>query len=175
MSRGPQVLDMEYREQDWPERGPGGPVFLLLRQICPVSSNNFHHHLLGLASEKTLAPWGNWSKVSWYVSCLVVITFLYMHQVPYISDNCLDLTLVHLTIVGGINRMPQQADIHGFWLATKGGFAEPSSAPTILSLYILSPIHTSHSPSPGIRMTFEGLHFVLWEEGAKGPGGKSSW
>jgi hypothetical protein len=26
-----------------------------------------------------------------------------MHQVPYISDNCLDLTLIHLTIVGVIN------------------------------------------------------------------------
>jgi hypothetical protein len=29
-----------------------------------------------------------------------------------------------------------------------------SSAPTILSFYILSPIHPSHSPSPGIRMTY---------------------
>jgi hypothetical protein len=28
-----------------------------------------------------------------------------MHQVPYISENCLDLTLTHLTIVGGINEM----------------------------------------------------------------------
>jgi hypothetical protein len=27
MSRGPQVLDMEYREQDRPEHGPGGPTF----------------------------------------------------------------------------------------------------------------------------------------------------
>jgi hypothetical protein len=27
MSRGPQVLDMEYREQDLPEHGPGGPTF----------------------------------------------------------------------------------------------------------------------------------------------------
>jgi hypothetical protein len=26
-----------------------------------------------------------------------------MHQVPYISDDCLDLTLTHLTIVWGIN------------------------------------------------------------------------
>jgi hypothetical protein len=29
-----------------------------------------------------------------------------MHQVPYISDNYLDLTLIHLTIVGGINEVP---------------------------------------------------------------------
>ena len=62
MSQGPQVLDMEYREQDWPEHGPGGPILLLLHQNCPVSSSSIHHHRLGLASEKTLAPWGNWSR-----------------------------------------------------------------------------------------------------------------
>ena len=73
------VLDMEYREQEWLEHGPGGPMFLLLSQTCPVSSSSFHHHWPGLASERTLAPWGNWSKVSWYVSYLIVITFLYMH------------------------------------------------------------------------------------------------
>jgi hypothetical protein len=57
----------------------------------------------------------------------------------------------------------------------QGGFEKPSSALAIQSFYILFPIHPSHSPSPGIRMTFEGLHFVLWEEGAKGLGGRSSW
>jgi hypothetical protein len=41
----------------------------------------------------------------WYVSCFIIITFLYMHQVPYISDNCLDLALTHLTIVWGINEV----------------------------------------------------------------------
>jgi hypothetical protein len=50
------VLDMEYREQGGLEHGPGGPIFLLLRQICPVSSSSFHHHWPGLASERTLAP-----------------------------------------------------------------------------------------------------------------------
>jgi hypothetical protein len=35
-----------------------------------------------------------------------------------------------------------------------GGFEEPSSTPTILSLYILSPIHPFHSLSPSIRMTY---------------------
>jgi hypothetical protein len=43
-----------------------------------------------------------------------------MHQVPYISDNCLDLTLIHLTIVGVINGVTQRACVHGFWLATRG-------------------------------------------------------
>jgi hypothetical protein len=50
------VLDMEYREQERLEHGPGGPIFLLLSQLCPVSSTSFHHYRLGLASERTLAP-----------------------------------------------------------------------------------------------------------------------
>jgi hypothetical protein len=44
----------------------------------------------------------------------------HMHQVPYISENCLDLTLTHLTIVGGINGVPWQACTRRFWLSTKG-------------------------------------------------------
>jgi hypothetical protein len=50
------VLDMEYREQERLEHGPGGPIFLLLSQLCPVSSTSFHHYRPGLASERTLAP-----------------------------------------------------------------------------------------------------------------------
>jgi hypothetical protein len=50
------VLDMEYRKQERPEHGPGGPIFLLLSQLCPVSSTNLHHYRPGLASERTLAP-----------------------------------------------------------------------------------------------------------------------
>jgi hypothetical protein len=50
------VLDMEYREQERLEHGPGGPIFLLLSQTCPVSSTSFHHYRPGLASERTLAP-----------------------------------------------------------------------------------------------------------------------
>jgi hypothetical protein len=50
------VLDMEYREQGRLEHGPGGPIFLLLSQLCPVSSTSLHHYRPGLASERTLAP-----------------------------------------------------------------------------------------------------------------------
>jgi hypothetical protein len=50
------VLDMEYREQERLEHGPGGPIFLLLNQLCPVSNTRLHHYRSGLASERTLAP-----------------------------------------------------------------------------------------------------------------------
>ena len=133
------VLDMEYREQERLEHGPGGPIFLLLSQLCPVSSTSFHHYRLGLASKRTLAPWGNWSEVSWYVSYLIIITFLYMHQVPFISDHCLDLTLIHLTIVG-VTDGGNLASLYSWVLVShQRGFAEPSSAPTILSLFHLIP------------------------------------
>jgi hypothetical protein len=49
------VLDMEYREHELLEHGPGGPIFLLLSQICPVSSTSFHHYRPRFASERTLA------------------------------------------------------------------------------------------------------------------------
>jgi hypothetical protein len=50
------VLDMEYREQERLEHGSGGPIFLLLGQLCPVSSTSLHNYRPGLASERTLAP-----------------------------------------------------------------------------------------------------------------------
>jgi hypothetical protein len=36
---------------------------------------------------------------------LIIITFRYMHLTPFISDNYLDLTLTHLTMVGGFDRV----------------------------------------------------------------------
>ena len=62
MSRGPQVPDMEYREQDWPGHGPRGPILFFFHQLCLVSSNNIHHLRLGLVSEEVLSPWASWSR-----------------------------------------------------------------------------------------------------------------
>ena len=54
----------------------------------------------------------------------------------------------------------------------QGGFAEPSSAPTILSFYILYLTHLSHSPSPTIRRTFEGYTLSYGKKGLKAQGVK---
>jgi hypothetical protein len=56
----------------------------------------------------------------------------------------------------------------------QGGFAELSSAPTILSFYILYPAHLSHSPSPAIRMTFEGYTLSCGKKGLKAQGVKAA-
>ena len=37
---------------------------------------------------------------------LIIKTIECMHMIPFISNNCLDLTLAHLTMFGGIDRVP---------------------------------------------------------------------
>jgi hypothetical protein len=49
------VLDMEYREHERPEHGPGGPISSS-QPVCPASSTGLHHYRLGLVSERALAP-----------------------------------------------------------------------------------------------------------------------
>ena len=37
---------------------------------------------------------------------MILKTFEYVHLIPFVSNNCLDLLLVHLTMFGGNDRMP---------------------------------------------------------------------
>ena len=37
---------------------------------------------------------------------LILKTIEYVHLIPFVSNKCLDLILAHLTIFGGIDRMP---------------------------------------------------------------------
>jgi hypothetical protein len=77
-----------------------------------------------------------------------------MHQIPFISDDCLDLTLTHLTMVGGLTKYPSKLVPIGFGLPL-GGVEGPSSRlPSHHHFYILSPTHLPHSPSLGIRMIY---------------------
>jgi hypothetical protein len=73
------VLDMEYREQERPEHGPGGPIFFFSASFVLSAVPASITTSLGLHQEKVLAPGGNWSEVSWYVSYLIITTFLCMH------------------------------------------------------------------------------------------------
>jgi hypothetical protein len=64
----------------------------------------------------------------------------------------------------------------GFGLPPGGISEEPSSAPIIPPLFHL--ISRSFIPFPLSKHwidLFVGLHLILWEEGAKGPEGKSRW
>jgi hypothetical protein len=37
---------------------------------------------------------------------LILKTFEYVHLIPFVSNGCLDLILIYLTISGGNDRMP---------------------------------------------------------------------
>jgi hypothetical protein len=64
----------------------------------------------------------------------------------------------------------------GFGLPPGGFLKSHRLLPSHHHFSILSPAHLSHSPRLGIRDDlFVGLHLISWEEGAKGPEGKSSW
>jgi hypothetical protein len=75
-----------------------------------------------------------------------------MHLTPFGSDNYLDLTLTHLTIVGGLTGCPSKLVPIGFGLPPGGFLKSHRPLPSYHHFYILSPTHLPHSPSPGIRM-----------------------
>jgi hypothetical protein len=109
-------------------------------------------------------------QVSRYVSLLIIKTFKYMRLIPFVSNNCLDLTSAHLTMSRGIDK----AFVHRFWFATGGTSEKPSSAPIIAPLFhLISPSFVPLPLSGHWVDLFFGLHLVSWEEGAKGPEGKS--
>ena len=56
-----------------------------------------------------------------YVSHLIIKTFKCMHLIPFISNDCLDLTFAHLTMFGGLTRCPSKPVSIGFGLPL-GGF-----------------------------------------------------
>jgi hypothetical protein len=108
------------------------------------------------------------------VSLLIIETFEYMHLIPFISNNCLDLILALLTMLGEIDRVPYQACAHGSWFATGGIYENPSSAPIIAPRFHLTSRSLTPFPLFGHWVDlFSRLHLASWEEGAKGPEGKS--
>ena len=103
--QGPQVLDMKYREPDRLEHGPGGPIFSPFQRLHLVNSNNIHHLRLGPVSEMVLAPWGNES--GYHGMCHSDPQNLWIcASSSFVSNECLDLILIHLTMFGGNDRMP---------------------------------------------------------------------
>jgi hypothetical protein len=83
---------------------------------------------------------------------LILKTFEYVHLISFISNKCLDLILVHLTISGGNDRMPSQARACRFWFTT-GGISEKSSSTSfILPLFHPTSCSSTHFICPGIGL-----------------------
>jgi hypothetical protein len=97
---------MEYREPDRLERGPGGPIFSPFQRLH-LSSAAAASITLGLVLHQ------RWFLLHEVMSpgimvCVTLIlkTFEYVHLIPFVSNKCLDLILVHLTMSGGNDSMP---------------------------------------------------------------------
>ena len=122
MSRGPQVLDMEYREQDWPEHSPGGPTLFFFHHPCLVNNSNIHHHRLGPVLERVLSPWCNWSRYHgmchfWSLKPLnICIWFLLFLTTAWI------LHLPTWPCLGGLTGCPSKPLSIGFGLPLGGDF-----------------------------------------------------
>ena len=79
MSRGPHVLDMEYREPYWLELGPRGPIF---SSTPPIYQQQQHpSHRPGSEVAMGLAPWGSPS----IMVCVTLIlkTFEYVRWILF--------------------------------------------------------------------------------------------
>jgi hypothetical protein len=104
MSRGPQVLNMEYREPYLLEPGPGEPIFLL-QCLHLVSSSNIHPISLVLQQQ--------WVFIHEVMSpgimvCVTMILkiFQYVNLIIFSSHVCLDFMPFHLSTPGGNDRIP---------------------------------------------------------------------
>jgi hypothetical protein len=119
MSRGPQVIDMEYRDPNRLEHGPGGPIFSSFQCLHFVNNNNIHH--------LSLVLYRRWFLLHEVMSpgimvCVTLIlkTFEYVHLVLFVSNGCLDLILIHSTMSGGMTGCPSKHVPIGFELPLGG-------------------------------------------------------
>ena len=100
MSRGPQVLDMEYQEPYWLEPSPGGPI-LLLQRLHHVNSSSIHPIDLVLKQQGVLLH----EVMSLSITVCVTLIFEAFEYValnsPLFQNVCLEITLFNLFIPGG--------------------------------------------------------------------------
>jgi hypothetical protein len=85
---------------------------------------------------------------------LIIKTFEYVHLFPFISNKCLDLTLAHLTMSGGLTRCPSKPVPVGFGLPLRGASEKPSSAPIITPLFHLGSCPSIPYTCPGNGLTY---------------------
>jgi hypothetical protein len=96
------VLDMEYREQERPEHGPGGPIFFFSASFVLPAVPASITTGLGLHQKRLLLHEVIGRGI------MVCVIFDHYNLLMYALDlfhldDCLDLTLIHLTTVGVID------------------------------------------------------------------------
>jgi hypothetical protein len=107
---------------------------------------------------------------------LILKTFEYVHLILFTSDVCLDLIPFHLSTPRGMTGCPSKLVPIGFELPLDEFMKGHRPFPPYLLLFTFFPlIHPLHWFGHWVCQASKGLYFTLWEEGAKGPEGKSSW
>jgi hypothetical protein len=107
---------------------------------------------------------------------LILETFEYVHLILFTSNVCLDLMSFHLSTPGGMTGCPSKLVPIRFEFPLGGFMKGHCSFPPYLPLFIFFPlIHPTHWFWHWVCQASKGLYLTLWEEGAKGPEGKSSW
>jgi hypothetical protein len=83
---------------------------------------------------------------------LILKTFEYVHLIPFISNECLDLILVHLTMSGGMTGYPSKPVPVGFGLPLGGSLKSHHPLLSYYHFFILLPAHLPHFICPGIGL-----------------------
>jgi hypothetical protein len=106
---------------------------------------------------------------------LILKRFEYVHLILFTSDVCLDFMPFHLSTPRGMIGFPSKLVPLGFELPLGGFMKGHRPFPPYLPLFIIFPlIHPLHWFGHWVCQASKGLYLTLWEEGAKGPKGKSS-
>jgi hypothetical protein len=83
---------------------------------------------------------------------LIFKTFEYVHLIPFVSNKCLDLILVHLTMFGGMTGCPSKLVPIGFGLPLGGLLKSHRPLPSHYHFFILLPAHLPHFTCLGIGL-----------------------
>jgi hypothetical protein len=160
MSQGPQVLDMEYREPDQLEHGPRGPIFSSF-SASTLSTIAASITLAWSCSKRWILLHEVMSLVIMVCVTLILKTFKCVHLVLFVSNACLDIILIHLTMSGGMTGCPSKLVPIGFELPL-GGFMKSHR---LLPSYL--PFFTLHWSGHWVGQLFKGCPLPCGKKGLK--------
>jgi hypothetical protein len=106
---------------------------------------------------------------------LILKTFEYVHLILLFLTGAWILCLSTRPCLGGMIGCPSKLVSIGFELPLGGFLKSNRPFSSYIPFSILFPAHPSHYTGLGIRLANHfGLYLTLWEERAKGLGGKSN-
>jgi hypothetical protein len=105
---------------------------------------------------------------------LILKTFEYVHLIPLFLTGAWIVCFSTGPCLGTMTGCPSKLVSIGFEFSLGGFYKSHRSFPSHIPLSILFPAHPSCYLGLGTGLIIQGLYLILWEEWAKGLGGKSS-